>query len=98
LRRLDPTIDFQSALQANLAYLTDAEVLANAATSGRIVASHDRRTMATAFYEFIRDQPSPGLVLIKQGCHLRQAIDQLRLCYHAMTADEFSNRIQYISF
>ena len=54
--------------------------------------------MATAFYQFIRDQRSPGLILVKQECSLRQAIEQLRICYHVLTADEFVNRIQYIPF
>jgi hypothetical protein len=45
-----------------------------------------------------RDHASPGLVLIKQGCPLRQAIDQLHLCYHALSAEEFANRIQYLPF
>jgi hypothetical protein len=98
LKRIDSTVDFQTALQAKLAGLTDREVLRIAAASGRIVVSHDRRTMATAFYEFIRNQPSPRLLLVKQGCPLRQAIDQIRLCYHALTVDEFANRIQYIPF
>jgi hypothetical protein len=98
LNRIDPSIDFQTALQAKLARLTDAEVLRVGAASGRIVVSHDRRTMAAAFYRFIRDHASPGLVLIKQGCPLRQAIDQLHLCYHALSAEEFANRIQYLPF
>jgi hypothetical protein len=98
LNRIDPGIDFQTALQAKLAGLTDREVLKVGATSGRIVVSHDRRTMAAAFYEFIRDQASPGLVLIKQNCPLRQAIDQLHLCYHALNPEEFANRIQYLPF
>lgn len=54
--------------------------------------------MAAAFYEFIRHQASPGLVLVKQGCPVRQAIDQLRLCYYTLNTEEFANRIQYIPF
>ncbi len=49
LKRIDPTVDFQSALQAKLADLTDREVPGIAAASGRIVVSHDRRTMVAAF-------------------------------------------------
>ncbi|HEY1947488.1 MAG TPA: DUF5615 family PIN-like protein [Bryobacteraceae bacterium] len=98
LNRIDPSIDFQTALQAKLAGLPDREVLRVAAESGRIVVSHDRRTMAAAFYEFIRHQASPGLVLVKQGCPVRQAIDQLRLCYYTLNTEEFANRIQYIPF
>jgi hypothetical protein len=58
-RRLEPLIDFQSAVDANLAGLSDLEVLTVVAREGRILVSHDRRTMQHAFAEFIMHQDSP---------------------------------------
>lgn len=43
--RREPTIDFQTANRANLVGLDDKSVLALAAEEGRIIVSHDRKTM-----------------------------------------------------
>ncbi len=47
--RLEPGIDFQTAPTAGLAGLRDSEVLALAARQGRILVSHDRKTMPGHF-------------------------------------------------
>jgi hypothetical protein len=44
LRRRDLRIDFQTAHEANIRDLSDEAVLAAAASEGRILVSHDRRT------------------------------------------------------
>ena len=51
--RLEPSIDFQTAQAAGLAGLDDPGVLKVAAVQGRILVSHDRRTMPTHFGQFI---------------------------------------------
>ena len=51
--RREPTIDFQTAEAANLVGLDDSEVLATAAKAGRVLLTHDRRTMPKHFGEFI---------------------------------------------
>ncbi len=58
--RREPTIDFQTAQAAHLPGLNDADVLALAARSGRLLATHDRRTMPRHFAEFIAAQPTPA--------------------------------------
>ena len=45
LRRIAPEIDIRTATEAELAGLTDLEVLQVAASDGRILVSQDRRTM-----------------------------------------------------
>jgi predicted nuclease of predicted toxin-antitoxin system len=47
LRRRAPALDFQTANEAGLHGLDDEAVLAQAAGEGRILVSHDRRTMPT---------------------------------------------------
>lgn len=89
LKRLETEIDFMSAQQANLAGLRDMEVLRLAAEMNRVLISHDRRTMPAAFYDFILGRKSPGLILIAQGCPIRQAIEGIRICYHLLTTEEF---------
>jgi predicted nuclease of predicted toxin-antitoxin system len=51
--RREPTIDFRSATSADLAGRDDMEVLAIAAREGRVLVSHDNRTIPTHFAEFI---------------------------------------------
>jgi hypothetical protein len=47
--RLEPSIDFQTAQAAGLAGLDDPDVLKLAAEQGRILVSHDRKTMPAHF-------------------------------------------------
>ena len=64
--RLEPGIDFQTAHAGGLANLDDATVLKRAAEQGRIVVSHDRKTMPGHFGQFILTEKSPGLLIVSQ--------------------------------
>ena len=55
----------------------DPEVLRIAANEGRILVSHDLRTMPGHFGEFIAGTASPGLILIPQKLKSAVAIEQL---------------------
>ena len=52
VRRREPSIDFQTADEADLRRLPDPEVLAFAAQENRILVTHDRRTMPKHFADF----------------------------------------------
>lgn len=43
--RQEPSIDFQTANEAELEGVQDPDVLAMAASAGRILVTHDRKTM-----------------------------------------------------
>ena len=64
VRRRAPEIDFQSAHEAGSHGLDDDVVLALAAREGRMLVSHDRRTMPRHFADFISNRTSAGLILI----------------------------------
>jgi predicted nuclease of predicted toxin-antitoxin system len=49
VRRQEPSIDFASAQEAGLDGLGDPELLDRAAAEGRVLVSHDRRTMLNHF-------------------------------------------------
>jgi predicted nuclease of predicted toxin-antitoxin system len=66
--RREPGIDFQSAVQADLEGLKDPEVLALAANSGRLLVTHDIKTMPGHFAKFIQRATSPGVSWFLNTC------------------------------
>jgi predicted nuclease of predicted toxin-antitoxin system len=60
--RREPAIDFQTAIAAGLSGIADPEVLARAANDGRVLVTHDRKTMPQHFSELIVREASPGLI------------------------------------
>ena len=52
-KRLDPTINFQTAHALMLHGVPDTLVLERTADAGRVLVSHDRRTLPRFFGEFI---------------------------------------------
>ena len=92
IKRREPTISFQTAHEAGLAGFEDADVLALAASQGRLLVSHDRRTMPH-FGAFIQQRNSPGLLLVSQHLAVADAAEELLLVWIASEAEEWSNRI-----
>jgi predicted nuclease of predicted toxin-antitoxin system len=62
--RREPTLDFQTAEAAGLMGLRDPEVLALAAREGRVLVTHDQKTMPRHFAAFITTEMSPGVLFI----------------------------------
>jgi len=91
--RREPSIGFQTALAAEIQGTDDPGVLARAAQDGRILVTHDRRTMPWHFADFITQQTSPGLIVIPQSLPLAVAIEDLLLIWSATDAEEWRNRI-----
>jgi hypothetical protein len=90
--RREPAVDFRAALH-ELRALSDRQVLDLAASEGRILVSHDRKTMPRAFGEFIQVATSPGLFIISQKTNHLDAIEDLLLVWEASEAEEWVNRI-----
>lgn len=97
LRRV-PEIDFQTANEAELEGLTDLEVLALAASEGRILVTHDRRTMPAHFGKFIEHQESPGVLVVSQKADLLSIIEDLILIWTASEAEEYFNSVSTLPF
>ena len=94
--RREPAIDFKTADAAGLAGRNDNSVLRQAADEGRILVSHDRRTMPTHFAAFLETHPSPGVLLLPQALPVSDAIDWLLLIWAASEASEWKNRVTYL--
>lgn len=94
--RREPDVDFQTATVAGLRHLSDWEVLAEAARNGRILVSHDRRTMPHVFAKFVSSNVSPGLLIVSQRANLLTAIDDLLLVWIASEAKDWINQVSTI--
>lgn len=92
--RLEPGIDFQTALVAGLAGMADRDVLRLAAEQGRILVSHDRKTMPSHFGQFIRSENSPGLLIVSQKEPISRVAEELVLIWLATEPEEWVNRIR----
>jgi hypothetical protein len=91
--RREPGIDFQTASVSGLAHLNDKDVLALAARSGRLLVTHDRKTMPKHFAEFIANQSSAGVLIVPQKLPVTQVVEDLILIWAATEAAEWTNRI-----
>jgi hypothetical protein len=91
--RREPGIDFRTAWAAGLAGLSDQDVLALAARSGRLLVTHDRKTMPKHFTEFIAAQSSAGVLIVPQKLPVTQVVEDLILIWAATEAEEWKNMI-----
>lgn len=94
--RREPAIDFQTAFAAKLEGLKDSEVLALSAQQGRILVSHDRRTMPSEFAEFITSNQSSGVIIVSRKLPIDTVIEELLIIWAASSAEEWINRIAKI--
>jgi predicted nuclease of predicted toxin-antitoxin system len=93
LRRLGPAIDFQTAPALGLHGLSDPEVLALAADQGRVLVSHDRRTLPRHFRQFIALRSSPGVIIVSQKLSIGSAAELLYVLWGASDAEEYVNAV-----
>lgn len=91
--RQEPTIDFQTAFAAGLKGIKDPEVLAIAAQQGRILVSHDRKTMPSEFAEFIINNQSAGVLIVSRKLAIEVVIEELLMIWSASSAEEWVDRI-----
>ncbi len=94
--RREPSIDFRTASAAGLAGLGDKDVLALAAKAGRLLVTHDRKSMPKHFAEFIAGQSSGGVLIVPQNLPVARVVEDLVLIWAATEAAEWMNRIYSI--
>jgi predicted nuclease of predicted toxin-antitoxin system len=97
LWRRRPDLDVRSIKEAGLLGQEDPEVLAFAARDGRVVLTHDARTMTRFAIERVAaGDPMPGLVVVAVGAGLRDAIDDLLLIVECSVEEDLRDRILYV--
>lgn len=92
--RLEPSIDFQTAQAAGLVGLDDPDVLRLTAKQGRVLVSHDRKTMPKHFGQFILSENSPGILIVSQKLAVSRVAEDLFLIWLASTSEDWVNRIR----
>jgi hypothetical protein len=96
LRRQEPAVDFLGADDGGVVGLSDADVLEIAAEAGRILISHDRKTMPAHFAKLVDRRASPGLIIVSQSLDIGAAIEDLLLIWATTNAEEWHDRIGFV--
>lgn len=96
IRRRDPLFDALSAHKGGVWSQSDPEVLNIAAQLGRILLSHDRKTIPAHFAAFLGHSASPGLILVAQTADIGAVIDDLHLIWETTLALEWVNTLLYL--
>lgn len=97
VRRRASPLDTVTVQEAGLRDAPDPAVLEWAAAEGRVVVSHDHRTMrAYAEERLTAGLPMTGLILVRQDYPLGQAIDDLVLIGETTALEEWQGRIVFL--
>jgi Domain of unknown function (DUF5615) len=96
LKRREAAVDIQDARVGGVIGVRDPEVLAKAAESGRILISHDRKTMVAHFVRFIESRSSPGLIVVPQDLDIGSAIEDLLVVWAGSESEEWLDRVGYL--
>jgi Domain of unknown function (DUF5615) len=98
--RRECSIDFQIAQVAGLDDLDDELVLRRASEQGRILVSHDKRTMLRSLAAFVAlGGKRPGVLLvIPQQAPVRDVAETLILIWADNRPDEWINLVTKIPF
>jgi len=97
LKRRIPQLDAVTALEIGMSEATDAELLAWAAQAGRIVITHDCKTMpAHAAVKLSKGESIAGICVALRRLSLHQVIEDLELMITCSDNDEWINVIRYL--
>jgi len=90
-------LDSGTVQEADLSEASDPAVLDWAASQGRVVITHDHRTMRPCAEDRLKaGLPMTGLILVRQAAALGQVIDDLVLIAEATTAEEWNGTIVFL--
>ena len=95
--RLEPAIDFASALNPDLTGLPDAHVLELAANQSRILVTNDRNTMIDHFRRHIEaGRFSPGVFVFAQNAPVAAIAEAIILIWATSTPADWADGISYL--
>jgi hypothetical protein len=90
-------VDIVTVQEAGLTAAADDEVLAWAASHGRVLLSHDRRTMNQHSYARVaRGEAMPGVLLIGKGVSIGRVIYMLIEMIEPMEPHDAADRVLFV--
>lgn len=95
--RLLPNLDLVRTQDAGLLSASDSLILEAAATDGRILLTHDAKTMPTHAYDRVRaGKPMPGVIVCPQSLDIGRAVEELSLLGEYSEDGEWENKVVYL--
>ena len=96
LRRL-PELDAVTAYEIEMSEASDPELLAWAAEAGRVLVTHDRRTMpAHARRRLAAGDEIAGVIVVSRRIPIGAAIDELEITLMCSVQEEWQNLVRHI--
>jgi Domain of unknown function (DUF5615) len=96
-RQREPGIDFQSAAELDLEGVSDPDILELAAEQGRVLVTHDRRTMPNYFRtRLVGRKTSPGVLIAPQFAPVDLIVEALILIWSASDSEDWRNQIYHL--
>jgi hypothetical protein len=97
LARRVPNLDAVTAHQLGLGTTSDPELLARAAEAGRIVVTHDRKTMpGHAADRVAAGEKMSGVFVVSRQLPISEVIDDLEIMVTCSHESEWENIIRYL--
>ena len=97
LMRRIPELDAVTAYDIGKSDAPDPELLAWAADAGRVLVTHDRRTMpAHAARRLAAGDDIAGVIVVSRRIPISTAIDELEIAVLCSEAEEWKNLVRHI--
>jgi len=97
LREHESVVDIVRVQDVGLLSMDDPSILEWAAQEGRILLTHDKKTMIGFAYERVSaNQPMPGLFVVRRSDAVGNAINDLLVLAGASFEGEFEGQVWHI--
>jgi hypothetical protein len=98
IRRM-PDLDIESVQDAGLAAADDPTVLQWAADGGRVLLTHDVKTMPSfAYQRLAAGHNMPGLIVVRKQTRIGPVINALEPLIEAGAPGEYDGRVEFLHF
>jgi hypothetical protein len=96
LTRRDAAMTFTHVRDVGLASAPDPTILEWAATQRLVLLTHDGKTIPRfAYARVAAGQPMPGVFLVDDQMPIGQAIDEVLMAAHCLSAEECKDLVRY---
>jgi len=97
LRRLRPDLDLVRVQDVGLSGSDDATNLEWAASEGRVLLTHDAKTMTHfAYQRVVAGFVMSGLLVVSQDMQIGQAIEEVLIVAECITEGEWEGQVRYL--